>query len=208
MYIAGVCIVKPSEIPDAIPHWHREDLLEKPTKGWDREIIPPEVLAFFGVHPGAKNLVFSDGYIYERPPPKSPPEEGIIQDPASTLPLWRRYKNYAPMVLDIIERNQEFKSYMDRLVHLIGQEVEPPHLFPNWEQTRHGGIHKVPMKDELFLKIHEVANPINAKGVVSIDVMCQGPRMDRSGNTPSLYPILIVGSIEYKGRPLPRGAIP
>ncbi len=51
VYVVGVSVIKPDEVPKAIPQWYEEDLLEKRMSGWNREIVPSEVLTYFNTNP-------------------------------------------------------------------------------------------------------------------------------------------------------------
>ncbi len=187
VYVMEVSIIKPDQIPKAIPHWYTEDLLEKKSRDWNREIVPAEVLTHFKTHPDEDTLVHSDDFIYQRPYEDTKEFREVsgdgrqkqLKDPK----FWKRRQNYAPAIKKIMEENQSVKQYFEGLEQVVGQEVPTSRLLPNWEQYGH-----------LTLGLNESKQRTNEYRVSEINLFGDGPRGD------GLRQILQVGQIKYEGR--------
>lgn len=202
VYVIGVSIIKPDEIPKAISQWYEEDLLEKRKRGWNREIVPADVLTYFNTHPDEDELVHSDNFIYKRPLEDTKEFRKICGDrtpPSSHPKFWRRSHNYAPTIRKLMEENQSVKQYFEALEQVVGQEIPTSRLLPNWEHDGYFRVYQIPNADGLALNLNESGKRTNGHRVSEINLFDKGPNMGSAGG-PTLSKILQVGHIKYAGR--------
>ena len=200
IHINSVSILEPEKVPETIPSWYDEDLLEKKTKGWKREIVPAEVLAYFKENPDKDELIHSDSFIYKRPfeDTKEYKERDGNKVPQSNNPkFWKRSQNYSAIIKKLIEKSR-LTNYFKSLEQLVGKEVQRAQIFPKFE------------KDEYFRCTFEIpgtdynlgfSENKTRKGIrkAKLIIMGQGPNLGSAGG-PTLSELLTVGKIEYEGR--------
>lgn len=187
VYVAKVSIIKPGEVPDAIPKHTYEDLLEKET--------PKDVLAYFKEHPGEEELVHSDGFIYKIPFKDTKKYQELKErhelEESCGPRLWKRHHNFAPEVRKIIE-DESLKQYLEKLKKIVGQEVLTAEIMPDWKQ----GEIKLDLEDSVDLRGN--VEKINGYRVSKISLIA--PSGDFMGLDTFFQEILEVGHIEYEGR--------
>lgn len=201
IHINSISILEPEKVPESIPSWYDEDLLEKKTKGWKREIVPAKVLAYFKENSDKDELIHSDGFIYKRPfeDTKEYKERQGNEAPKPIPPkFWKRSRNYSVIIKKIITENSRLTNYFKSLEQLVGKEVQRAQIFPKFK------------KDEYFRYTFEIpgtdynlgfSENKASKGIrkAKLIIMSQGPNLG-SGGGPTLSGLLTVGKIEYEGR--------
>lgn len=172
VFIASVSVITPDEVPAEIPNnWYREDLLAEPKKGWNRKLVPPDVLALFRDHPDQNKLVHADDYIYHRPHNQGD--------------CYTRQFNYATMVRTMLS-DEMWKKYLESLQQKVGQEVPTEEILDYIDICRF----RVGLAEGQVLPECRVA---------TIDTFEEERGAVRYGN-PVFRLIFPVGLIRYEGR--------
>ena len=205
VYIAGVSFLKPDEVPQGIPNWRTEELLEKKIEKWNRELVPSEVLSYFKDNPDSDELIHTDGFIYNRPYEDT---KGFIDElrgheqelPKSPInpKFWRKSRNDAQIVKKLLEENKSVKHYFEALEQMVGRKIRPAEIMPTWNPNANWKIYPIP-NAEGILAFNDAKERTNKHRVTEIELLSkEDTGLHRFEQT---FPkILSIGYIEYEGR--------
>ncbi len=199
--LVHVSVLNTTDVPAMLSHWYQDDLLEKEIRGWNRELVPTEVLAYFSTHPDIEEMAHSDGFVYGRPYEERKKLRGLFgTTPSSTPQFWNRSLNYTPLVKRLLEDDTPVRAYFQALGHLVGQEVSPvSRVMPAWDYNPHFHVYEFPSEQRFSLSFDESPERVDGHRVSEINLRGPGPNRGRAGGT-SLSTILKLGSIRYEGR--------
>jgi hypothetical protein len=200
VYVSAVSLKRPDEVPKAIPDFYYEDLLEKETAGWKRNIIPTSILQYFNEHPDEDDVVHSDGFIYERPWQDKKESRQVYgkEGRQSEVPkFWARRINHAPMARDLMENNEALNQYFNELRLMVGKNVPIEQFTPSWQRDIH--VQKsIPGADGLRVLI-ETDYKINRLKILKVVLYAHGSLTGGGYRAPTSFSVLQLGHIEIEG---------
>ena len=202
VFVASVSVVTPDDVPAELPAWDREDLLEVPYAGWNREFVPYEVLEYFQANPDQDSLVHSDSYIYHRPYNQTHPEmydrPGVVSAGGY---CYERQFNQAPAVRALLEQNAPLREYLGSLQQMAGQEVSTKEVYPKWQQHYFPSVFHVPSglaipnADRFLLRLSESEDRPTEYRVAEVRIYSNGPSMGSVGG-PTIQRVMSIGALK------------
>ena len=199
VYITSVSIIKPQDVPKAVPNWYHEDMLEKETEGWNRKIVPSQVLNFFKRSPDKDELVHSE-FVYTRPWEDQKENRGLPAKALNRPKFWHTSFNFAPFIKKLMTENTSVKQYFSTLDELVGHEVQTLRVIPSWQYYSHHQVYTIPDSGAgLMLQLSESKEKPSDNRVTELHIHCQGPNAGRAGGA-STHELLKIGEIQYEGR--------
>lgn len=227
VHVTSTTILRPQDVPLELPHWYGQDLLPKPREGWNRTLVPEEVLEYFHDHPNDDQLVHSDGYIYHRPYPETQEyrRQAEAYPEAHNRPgtirvdegRYMRHYNHAPAVRALLEQNDPLRRYLLSLQDAEGLIVATSNLFPDWEPDFAPGTYRIPSESDdalsgrsrgrgrsrghrgYLLGIDEGQDQVTTSRVAEVGIWTDGPNMGSAGG-PTIERVLTIAHINYEGR--------
>lgn len=183
VFIASVSLITPDEVPAEVPHQYIEDLLEAPKKGWNRKLVPPDVLAYFRDHQDQNKLVHTDDFIYHRPFNQG--KEFRAQRVGFLADCYSRQFNYARMIKTMLT-DEMWQKYLVSLQQKVGQEV------PTEEMTNPFYIGR--------FRIGLIERPETSEYLVSELGVWEEVQGGARYTDPVYHMLLPIGTIHYEGR--------
>ncbi len=172
------------DVKDKIPaRYHSEDLLEAPVDGWNRKLVPPEVLSYFRDHSDEEEMIHTDNFIYTRPK----------QSHQGRPDFYSRTYNHAGDVKAMISPEGAVGQYLQGLKGLVGQEIEPLQILPEWNEDINFEVYYIPGNENYYLNLMEFET---RSETLRDTVILLG---SKSAGRSNLVDIVKIGTIRYRG---------